>query len=234
VTEVGADAVIHLKEVSVAFNAERPALDDVSVELTEQRIGVIGANGSGKSTFARLLNGLIRPTSGSLRVHGRDPVREGKELRRMVGFVFSNPDVQVIMPTVVEDVAFSLRGRGLQRSEADARVAATLDRVGLTALGDAAAHTLSGGQKQLLALASVLVTRPALVIADEPTALLDSVNSRIISNHLLDDAHHQVVIVTHDMRLAARCDVVLWFDGGRLIEAGAPRTVIDAYERMSA
>ncbi|MCU1542794.1 MAG: transporter ATP-binding protein [Microbacteriaceae bacterium] len=233
-TEVGADAVIHLKEVSVAFNAERPALDDVSVELTEQRIGVIGANGSGKSTFARLLNGLIRPTSGSLRVHGRDPVREGKELRRMVGFVFSNPDVQVIMPTVVEDVAFSLRGRGLQRSEADARVAATLDRVGLTALGDAAAHTLSGGQKQLLALASVLVTRPALVIADEPTALLDSVNSRIISNHLLDDAHHQVVIVTHDMRLAARCDVVLWFDGGRLIEAGAPRTVIDAYERMSA
>jgi biotin transport system ATP-binding protein len=234
VTEPGADAVIRLTEVSVAFNAERRALDDVSVELTEQRIGVVGANGSGKSTFARLLNGLVPPTSGSLKVHGRDPVREGKELRRMVGFVFSNPDVQVIMPTVVEDVAFSLRGRGLERSEADARVAATLDRVGLTALGDAAAHTLSGGQKQLLALASVLVTRPALVVADEPTALLDSANSRIISSHLLDDAHHQVVIVTHDMRLAARCDVVLWFDDGRLIESGAPRSVINAYERMSA
>ncbi|QHO71222.1 energy-coupling factor ABC transporter ATP-binding protein [Marisediminicola antarctica] len=210
------------------------ALRDVSVMLPERRIAVIGSNGSGKSTFARMLNGLVAPSAGHVRVHGLDPAREAKQLRRRVGFIFSNPDAQIVMPTVAEDVAFSLRGQGLARDEVAERVAATLGTYGLDALADAPAHTLSGGQKQLLALAAILIRQPALIVADEPTALLDAANTRRIGNHLLDELAQQLVLVTHDMRLAARCDVVLRFEDGRMLERGDPRDVIAHYEREHA
>jgi biotin transport system ATP-binding protein len=219
--------------VSVNFG-DRTALRDVSVSLDQRRIGVIGSNGSGKSTFARMLNGLVQPTSGSVLVHGLDPARQSKQLRRRVGFIFSNPDVQIVMPTVVEDVAFSLRGRGLTSSEAGARVSAVLDRFSLSEHSDAPAHSLSGGQKQLLALSSILVGEPTLIVADEPTALLDAANRRRIADHLLEELPQQLVLVTHDLRMAARCDVVLRFDAGRLVECGAPGDVVARYEREHA
>jgi biotin transport system ATP-binding protein len=208
----------------------RIALRDLSVRLDERRIAVIGSNGSGKSTFARTLNGLVTPTTGSIRVHGIDPVRQAKELRRRVGFVFSNPDAQIIMPTVAEDAAFTLRRRGLSRDEIRSRVASVLDRMGLTEFADSPAHTLSGGQKQLLALSAVLIGEPSLIVADEPTAYLDGVNSRRIAGFLLDQMPQQLVLVTHDLRLAARCDVALRFDAGRLVDQGEPKAVIDRYE----
>ena len=223
---------ISLDGVSVQFDGRR-ALHDVTVRLDQRRIGVIGSNGSGKSTFARLLNGLVLATSGSVEVHGVDPARRGRELRRNVGFVFSNPDAQIIMPTVAEDVTFSLRGSGLGRDEVRERVASALDEFSLTEHADAPAHSLSGGQKQLLALAAILVKRPALVIADEPTASLDASNTKRMASHLLD-RDHQLVLVTHDLRLAARCDVVLWFDDARLVAVGEPATVIGEYERAHA
>lgn len=219
--------------VSVEF-AGRPALRDVSVTLTERRTGVIGSNGSGKSTFARMLNGLVLPASGHVRVHGLDPARQAKQLRRKVGFIFSNPDAQIVMPTVAEDVAFSLRGRGLSRAEIAERVAVTLETYGLTEHSSAPAHGLSGGQKQLLALSSVLIGEPDLVVADEPTAMLDAANTRRIGNHLLDELGQQLVLVTHDLRLARRCDTVLRFEEGRLVEQGDPVDVVDRYEREHA
>ena len=210
------------------------ALRDISVTLTERRIAVIGSNGSGKSTFARMLNGLVAPSAGQVRVHGLDPARDAKQLRRRVGFIFSNPDAQIVMPTVAEDVAFSLRGQGLARGEVAERVAATRGAYGLGALADAPAHTLSGGPKQLLALAAILIRQPALIVADEPTALLDAANTRRIGAHLLDELAQQLVLVTHDMRLAARCDVVLRFEDGRMLECGDPGDVIAHYEREHA
>ncbi len=219
--------------VSVDFG-DRPALSDVSVTLTERRIGVIGSNGSGKSTFARMLNALVLPTTGQVRVHGLDPAGQAKQLRRRVGFIFSNPDAQIVMPTVAEDVAFSLRGRGLSRTEVAERVAATLEAYGLTAHSAAPAHGLSGGQKQLLALSTVLIGEPDLVVADEPTAMLDAANTRRIGNHLLDELTQQLVLVTHDLNLARRCDVVLRFEEGRLVERGEPDFVVDRYEREHA
>jgi biotin transport system ATP-binding protein len=220
---------ISLEDVSVEYPG-RIALRDLSVSLHERRIAVIGSNGSGKSTFARTLNGLVTPTTGSIRVHGIDPVRQAKDLRRHVGFVFSNPDAQIIMPTVAEDAAFSLRRRGLSREEIRSRVAASLDRAGLADYADSPAHTLSGGQKQLLALTAVLIGEPSLIVADEPTAYLDAVNSRRISRLLLDEMPQQLVLVTHDLRLAARCDVALRFEGGRLVDQGEPKEVISRYE----
>ncbi|MEV0718098.1 ABC transporter ATP-binding protein [Asanoa sp. NPDC050611] len=220
---------IELSAVTVEFPA-RVALRDVTVRLDQRRIAVVGANGSGKSTFARTLNGLVTPTTGDVRVHGIDPVRQAKQLRRRVGFVFSNPDTQIIMPTVAEDAAFSLRGRGLSRAEIRDRVAAALDRVGLTEYADAPAHTLSGGEKQLLALTAVLIGEPSLVVADEPTAYLDAANSRRIARFLLDEMPQQLVLATHDLKLAARCDIALRFADGRLIDIGDPDKVIASYE----
>jgi biotin transport system ATP-binding protein len=206
-------------------------LRDVTVTLRQRRIAVIGSNGSGKSTFARLLGGLVAPTRGRVVIHGLDLVSERKQVLRMVGSVFSNPDAQIIMPTVAEDVAFSLRRRGLTREEIAQRVTATLERYGLAERADAPAHSLSGGQKQLLALSAVLITDPALIVADEPTALLDGRNSRLISALLLDEIPQQIVLVTHDLELAARCDVAVRFDDGRLLEADEPASVIARYRR---
>ncbi|TDC29067.1 ABC transporter ATP-binding protein [Micromonospora sp. 15K316] len=220
---------IRFEDVSVEFSG-RPVLRDLSLDLDHRRIAVIGANGSGKSTFARMLNGLVTPTRGEVRVHGIDPARQPKRVRRRVGFVFSNPDAQIIMPTVAEDVGFSLRGQGLSRPEIQARVAAALDRFGLTEQADAPAQTLSGGQKQLLALCAVLIREPGLVVADEPTAYLDAANSRRIAGFLLDEMPQQLVIVTHDPRLAVRCDVALRFEAGTLVDHGDPVAVVARYE----
>ncbi|GAB3406960.1 ABC transporter ATP-binding protein [Schumannella luteola] len=209
-------------------------LADVTVRLDQRRIAVIGANGSGKSTFARVLGGLVTPTRGSVAVHGIDVARQQKALRRAVGIVFTNPDAQILMPTVAEDVAFSLRGSGLTRDEIADRVAAALDVYGLTALAEAPAHQLSGGQKQLLALAAVLVRRPALVIADEPTTLLDLGNARRVGGILIDALEAQLVVVTHDLEVAARCDVALRFAEGRLVDAGEPAALIADYRALHA
>ncbi|GAA1440413.1 energy-coupling factor ABC transporter ATP-binding protein [Leifsonia poae] len=222
---------IELRDVTVRLG-DRVALDRVSLSLDHRRIAVIGANGSGKSTFARLLGGLVTAESGSASVLGIDPAHRSTELRRRVGFVFSNPDAQIIMPTVAEDVAFSLRGERLPKAESVARVAAALERFGLGALADQAAHDLSGGQKQLLALCAALIREPSLVIADEPTAYLDARNSRQIADHLLSDAGHDLVLVTHDLRMAGRCDVAVLFDAGRVVASGQPDAVIERYEAL--
>ena len=222
------DTSIELEHVTVELDG-RLILDDVTVRLEQRRIAVIGANGSGKSTFARLLDGLVAPTRGSVRVHGLDVARELKRVRREVGFVFTNPDAQILMPTVAEDVALSLRGSGLDRAQIAERITAVLEQYGLAAHAEAPAYSLSGGQKQLLALASVLVRKPKLVIADEPTTLLDLGNARRIGRLLVDELAAQLVVVTHDLELAERCDIALQFRDGRLVEVGEPAEVVRSY-----
>ncbi|HET8896502.1 MAG TPA: ABC transporter ATP-binding protein [Protaetiibacter sp.] len=225
--------MIDLESVSVDLDGRR-ILDDVTVRLDQHRIAVIGANGSGKSTFARLLDGLVTPTRGTARVLGYDVARDVKRMRAEVGFVFTNPDAQILMPTVAEDVRLSLKSSGLARATIDTRVASVLAEYGLADHADAPAYSLSGGQKQLLALASVLVREPKLVIADEPTTLLDLGNARRISTLLIDELPAQLVVVTHDLELAARCDVALRFDGGRLAQVAEPAEVVEHYRRAVA
>lgn len=214
-------------------HGEREVLRGVSLRLTEGRVAVVGANGSGKSTLARLLNGLVVPTSGRVLVDGLDTRRRGREVRRRVGFVFTDPDAQIIMPTVAEDVAYSLRRSGLSRAEVAARVAAELDRHGLAGHADHPAHLLSGGQKQLLALTSVLVTAPRLVVADEPTTLLDLRNTRAVAARLAALDQH-VVLVTHDLDLVTGYDRVLVVDDGRVVVDDVPAVAIPAYRALMA
>ena len=129
---------------------DRVVLDGIDLTLTEQRVGLVGANGSGKSTLARMINGLVSPTSGTVTVGGQDTTTKGRDVRRRVGFVFTDPDNQIVMPTVAEDVAFSLRKSKLSKPEVAERVRATLRRFGLAGHADHPTHLLSGGQKQLL------------------------------------------------------------------------------------
>ena len=206
-------------------------LSDVSLRLTERRIGVVGANGSGKSTLARLVNGLVSPTLGRVLVDGRDVARNGREVRRRVGFVFTNPDNQIVMPTVREDVAFSLRRLRLEPADAAARVDRALERFGLIELADRPAHRLSGGQKQLLALAAVLVAEPAVVVADEPTTLLDARNTLLVEQHFagLDE---QLILVTHRLEAVESFDRVLVVEGGRIVADGAPADALGAYRGL--
>ncbi|MBB5789465.1 ATP-binding cassette domain-containing protein [Jiangella mangrovi] len=223
--------MIEVQEVSHRYG-DRTVLRDVSVTLTEQRVGVIGANGSGKSTFARLLNGLVLPTTGSVTVDGLSTRgRSGAEVRRSVGFVFTDPDAQILMPTVAEDVAFGLRD--LPRAVVSERVAEALSSFGLAGHADHPAHLLSGGQKQLLALCSVLVTEPKVLVCDEPTTLLDLRNTRRVLA-LLAELPQRVVLVTHDLDAVLAMDRVLVFDDGRLVFDGLPAEAVAFYVDLSS
>lgn len=204
------------------------ALRDVSLSLSEQRIGVIGANGSGKSTFVRMINGLIKPTAGRVTVDGLDADRDGKALRRRVGFCFTDPDAQILMPTVAEDLAFGLRGRGLSRDEVTVKVEAALAAYDLLGYRDHPASLLSGGQKQLLALASVLIIEPSVLVLDEPATLLDLANTQRVQR-LIAQLPQQVVLVTHHFGLIEDFDRVLVFDAGRVVYDGAPQAAVAHY-----
>ena len=210
---------------------ERTVLDGIDLTLTERRIGIVGANGSGKSTLARLFNGLVLPTGGTVTVDGLDTAQHGKQVRQKVGFLFTDPDNQIIMPTVAEDIAFSLRRSGLSKSDIDARVAASLAQFDLTDHADHPTHLLSGGQKQLLALAAVLIRRPEILVADEPTTLLDLRNARLVAD-LLAALPQQVIVVTHHLHLLAAFDRVLLIEAGRVVADGPPADTAARYQAL--
>ncbi|MFC9896455.1 energy-coupling factor ABC transporter ATP-binding protein [Nocardia sp. NPDC127579] len=222
--EIVVDGVHH------AFG-ERQVLAGIDLRITERRVGIIGANGSGKSTLARMFNGLLIPSRGQVTVDGLDTARNGARVRRKVGFVFTDPDTQIVMPTVAEDLAFSLRRSGLTRSEVAARVGATLERFQLTGHAEHPSHLLSGGQKQLLALGAVLIRRPELIIADEPTTLLDLRNARVVAQ-ALDALDQQVIVVTHQLALLDGFDRVILVDEGAIAYDGTPADAVDTYRAL--
>jgi biotin transport system ATP-binding protein len=203
-------------------------LAPTTLTLTEQRVAVIGANGSGKSTLARLVNGLVRPSSGRVTVDGRDVAREGAAVRRVVGFCFTDPAAQLVMPTCVEDVELSLRRTVSGSAARRERAMSVLAAHGLEDHAHDSVHSLSGGQRQLLALAGVLATEPTVVVADEPTTLLDRANTRRVADVLLG-LSQQLVLVTHDLDLAARCERVVVVDAARVVADGPPDESIAHY-----
>ena len=206
----------------------RVVLAPTTAELVERRVGVIGANGSGKSTLARMINGLVAPSTGRVLVEGFDPARDGREVRRLVGFCFTDPAAQLVMPTCVEDVELSLRRTVKDAAGRRDRALAVLARHGLADHADVSVHALSGGQKQLLALAGVLAVEPAVVVADEPTTLLDLANTRRVAD-LLFGLDQQLVLVTHDLDLARRCDRVLVVADAAVTYDGPAEAAVDHY-----
>ena len=219
--------LIEFRKAAVTYDGE-PVLQPLTVSLAEQRIGIIGSNGSGKSTPVRMINGLIEPTSGEVLYDGLSPQSDGKEIRKRVGFVFSDAESQIVMPRVADDVAFSLRRFKLPRDVVRRRVPEALDRFGLTDRAEHSPHTLSGGEKQMLALASVLVIQPDTIVADEPTTLLDLRNRRRIVRELMA-LQQQLIVVTHDLEMLREFERVLVIDDGSLVFDGAPSDAIAFY-----
>lgn len=225
--------MISFDAAGVAAVDGTPILHETTLQLTERRISIIGANGSGKSTLARLINGLVEPSTGSVTVHDLDTIRDGAAVRRAVGFVFTDPSAQLIMPTVIEDVELSLRRTHKNPAERRAAAMATLAQFGLDPLAERSVHTLSGGQKQLLAFAAVLSSGPEILVADEPTTLLDLRNSMLIAD-LLFSLPQQVIVVTHDLELATRADRTLVVRDGRVAFDGDPHDAVAHYRASAA
>ncbi|NMD55891.1 MULTISPECIES: energy-coupling factor ABC transporter ATP-binding protein [Tsukamurella] len=238
--------MIRLDDVRHTYD-ERPVLRGITAELSERRIGIIGANGSGKSTLARTFNGLVVPDSGTVETLGLDVRKKVSEVRRRVGFMFADASAQIVMPTPAEDVALSLRPPGRERrrapwkrserSEAVAadaeRVAEILSEFGLADHADAPAQLLSSGQKQMLAFASVLVTDPEILVCDEPTTLLDLRNVLTVRDRLAA-LEQQVILLTHHLDMLDDFDRVLVMDDGALVFDGPPADAIAFYRELAA
>lgn len=227
---------IQLDEVVVSVatpGGDLTLLQSTTLSLTERRIALIGSNGSGKSTLARLLNGLVEPSSGRVTVNGLDTSRDGAAVRRQVGFVFTDPGAQLVMPTCVEDIALSLRRTVKDKKERVAKAREILAGIDLIDKADTSVHTLSGGQKQLLALAGVLATDPEILVADEPTTLLDLRNTGLIADRLFA-LRQQLILVTHDLDLALRCERALVIDDARVAFDGPPADAVAYYRHQVA
>ena len=206
-----------------------PILRDIDLDLRERRIGIIGRNGSGKSTLARLCNGIEVPTRGIVAVDGRT---DRKALRHSVGFVFQNPDSQIVYPIVAEDLEFGLKNLKLPQDEIRRRIDTILARFGLEHLRDRLTHQLSGGEKQMVALAGVLVMRPRVIVLDEPATLLDLWN-RTRLRTMLAELDQTVIMVSHHLDLLDDFDRVLHIGDGRVLGDGPPAEVIPTYVARS-
>lgn len=207
-------------------------LAPVSLTLTEQRIAIIGANGSGKSTLLRLLNGLLLPTTGTVTVNGRSTHGDVAAVRRSVGFVFTDPLSQLVMPTPQEDLELSLRRQKLGKKERRNKALAILASYGLEHLAQSSIYELSGGERQLTALATVLAVDPDILVLDEPSTLLDLRNTRQLMQRL-NGLPQQVIMSTHDLSLAATFDRALVIDQGQVAFDGDPHQAIAAYQEMA-
>lgn len=222
--------MVKIENVSVSFDGFY-ALKDINVTLNEKRIGIIGSNGSGKSTFARLINGLQLPSEGKVQIDHLSTCKNGKAIRRKVGFIFQNPDHQIIFPIVEEDIAFGLKNIGYNKTEINQGIHDLLTAYGLSHLRYRKSHLLSGGEKQLLAILSVLVMEPIYIVFDEPTTFLDLKNKRKILQ-VIDRLHQTIIMVTHDLDLLTHFNRVLVFDQGGLIADDTPSASIKAYQNL--
>ena len=200
-------------------------------------VSVVGRNGSGKSTCAKLMNGLLMPEQGTVLVENIDTAREEMiwEIRCRVGMVFQNPDNQIIGTTVEEDVAFGPENLGVPYEEMVERVHRSIERVGLSGFEKKEPHLLSGGQKQRVAIAGILAMNPRCIVLDEATAMLDPVGRREVMRvirELNQTAHITIVLITHHMDEVAMTDRALLIDQGRLIADGTPKEIFSRKEEI--
>ncbi len=220
--------LIEFKNVSVE-RERRLVLTDLSLKLSERRIGVVGPNGSGKSSLARLINGLLLPKTGQVWVDGLDTASEVGAVRRKVGFVFQNPDNQIVFPVVHEDIEFGLKQREPDPQRRALRAQAALERLGVGHLSERSVHTLSGGERQLVALAAVLATEPEMLVFDEPTTQLDLRLRNRFEQHLAG-LPQPALVVSHDLTLMRQMNRVMVIDQGRLAFDGPPSEALDWYQ----
>jgi biotin transport system ATP-binding protein len=203
-------------------------LDSISLHLTEPRIGILGRNGSGKTSLLRLIAGLVGTETGTVRVEGADPFKDRKAALSALGILFQNPDHQILFPTVEEELAFGLVQQGQSRAAALARVHHALAAEGRSHWAKAAVSTLSHGQRQYLCLMAVLLMEPRTILLDEPLAGLDLPTQARLTRRF-DTLPQRLVTITHDPATLTRADRVIWLEGGRIAADGPPDAVIPAF-----
>ncbi len=223
-------AVPELIEISAIsyYPGGVPVLDGVTLTGSERRIGVVGRNGSGKTSLARVIAGLVAPDEGRVRIAGADVGQDRKAALGAVGILFQNPDHQIIFPTVEEEIAFGLLQMGHSKAQAAAEVAAILARFGKAHWAGAAIHRLSQGQRQLVCLMSVLVMSPRVIILDEPFSGLD-IPTALHLSRVLEGLEATLVQITHDPATLQSYDRVLWLEAGRVMQDGAAAGVLAAF-----
>jgi cobalt/nickel transport system ATP-binding protein len=227
--------VLEVCDLAYRYADGTVALDGVSFALDAgERVAVLGPTGSGKSTLLQHLNGLLHPAAGTLTVQGRK-VRtpDLAEVRRAVGLVFQNPDDQLFLPTLLEDVAFAPLNEGMTREEARHTALHVLEELGLQEAAHRAAHHLSGGERRLAALATVLVSRPRVLVLDEPTGDLDARSrQRLVS--LLRERDETLLVATHDLEIArAVCQRAIVLVRGHVVADGPLDTLLAESDRLA-
>lgn len=219
---------IDLEDVSFEYEKSRKILDHISFTAHEHdSIGLIGANGVGKSTLLKLLVGLNLNYSGSIRVE-EIPVEKDTlpKIRERIGYVFQDSDNQLFMPTVYEDIAFAPRNYGLSESEVQRRVLQALDAVHITSLKDKPIYKLSGGEKKLVSIATILSMTPDIILMDEPSIALDPKNRRNLI-HILNQFDHLKIIASHDLDLILdTCNRTILLSNGRIAADGDTSAIL--------
>ena len=235
------ETIIQAHDVCFQYpDAAQPAVDHVSLDVNRgEFLAVLGRNGSGKSTFAKLLNALLIPTEGTVVVDGHRATGEEDcfPVREVCGMVFQNPDNQIVATIVEEDCAFGLENMGVNPAEIRRRVDETLAEVGMEKFAEASPSMLSGGQKQRVAVAGVLAMRPKVIVFDESTAMLDPVGRHdvfTLAQKLNRNEGITIVWITHFMDEAVRADRVVVMDAGKIAMQGTPREVFSHVQQIRA
>ena len=231
----GGPPIVSCENLTYSYpGSERAALTDLTFEVRGgEYVGVVGPNGGGKSTLVRLLNGVLRADTGSVRIGGLDPATEPYPVRKRVGMLFQNPDNGLVAPFVEDDVAFGLENLGVERPEMRERVRGAIRAVGLEGYERREPHTLSGGEKQRVALAGLLALDPEILLLDEPTSMLDSTGRREVLGRLEGlRGQRTVVHVTHHLEELLDADRILVLNAGRLLADVSPRHLISDAELL--
>ncbi|MGX7394229.1 energy-coupling factor ABC transporter ATP-binding protein [Carnobacterium mobile] len=233
------DKIISLKDISYQYHTtdNRLALNKVSLSIEAgEWVAIIGHNGSGKSTLAKTINGLIAPSQGEVTVGGLVLSEENIwKIREMVGMVFQNPDNQFVGSTVQDDVAFGLENLGVPREEMIERVTDAIERVKMADFMEKEPARLSGGQKQRVAIAGVVALRPAIIILDEATSMLDPQGRQEVLatvKAIKEKANLTVISITHDIDEAANANRILVMENGSLIQEGTPEEIFTSGEKL--
>ena len=224
---------IAAQNLTFHYPNQAPVLSDISLSIQKgQRVGIIGHNGCGKTTLFMLLCGVLAPTSGSISLLG-SAVEPG-QFRPEIGMLFQDPDDQLFSPTVREDIAFGPENMGLTPDEVKRSVASALLTTGTDFLAERTPHHLSGGEKQMVAIASLLAMEPQVVLYDEPTASLDMRTRRRLISFLQKSAE-TMLVSSHDLEFVLDvCDRVLLIDSGQVIADGDPMTIMGNQPLMEA
>ena len=216
------------------------AINDVDVDIKKgDFVAVLGHNGSGKSTFAKHINGILMPSEGTVWVSGMDTRDEEHiwDVRKAAGMVFQNPDNQIIGNVVEEDVGFGPENMGIPTEEIWRRVDESLEAVGMTAYRLQSPNKLSGGQKQRVAIAGVMAMRPQCIILDEPTAMLDPNGRKEVIRTLRELNRVEkitVLLITHYMEEAVHADRIIVMDDGRIVMDGKPREIFSRVKELKS